>query len=191
MTESRTFDGEKFRGEIVEFHQRLGQFVLEFADTERSIFMLLYTTVGLAPGPATTVFEGITLHDARKLIAKIIKLRSAIAGAPDYSLIKDALSQLDIISEARNDILHNGLMLWPETEPFMTNALRSAGQKRLKEYNVSSTDLINMIGDLEKIRAHIVTQEFVTEGVPTPLKLFEAATRLPWRYKRLARQRPT
>src|SRR5207253_3080225 len=72
-----------------------------------SIFISLYLSAlaGMDPGTARAVFSGVTIHDGISFIKRIAEVRNSSLSTE----LDDVLSQLLIISDVRNLILHHSV----------------------------------------------------------------------------------
>jgi hypothetical protein len=94
--------------EVSGYYQALGKFVDTFANVEEILF--LYLRVGWSSlRHGKSHFSGVRIHDAVSFIKRIAEVGKAELSAA----LDDVLSQLLIINDVRNLILHHPVRLVP------------------------------------------------------------------------------
>lgn len=177
----RVIDTEAADKRRSDFYRALGEFVLEFANTEKEVLWILFMMSNVTDAVAKSIFSGVHLDRAKDFIKKIIAAEAARGVITYYSLMTKAFDHLELITRVRNGILHNGLQFWIDGDPVMHNRFKASAQQKVREHRISVQDLHNMILDLRKIGTDINVQ-FPPEGASIFPHVM-ASTRAPWRYK--------
>jgi hypothetical protein len=164
-----------------EFHQALGEFILEFANMEKTFLEVFFGMAKVSRDVATSVFSGLHIDTIKDFIKRIIEAEATRGTTTDYSLLVDALDQLGHITRVRNDILHHGLQFWVDDDPLFNNRLVANVPRRIREYRISTANICDMTSDLHKMWDHILLQ-FPPRGARI-LPHVLATVREPWRYK--------
>jgi hypothetical protein len=161
----------------------LGIFVHQFAHVEMTLWITLAKLSGVGFQRARAVFHGVRSDAARSYINRILETTNAEQSVrDDFQFI---FTQLGYLTDARNSILHSGTTFNTEDGDFLsTNAMLALTDDRRKEFPVSQIILNQMVEDLKKINAHLLSFLFV--GAPPGIKslnnLDEHKQRA-WQYK--------
>jgi hypothetical protein len=163
----------------------LGRFILEFATTERAIFLLLVMQSGMRPMAARAAFSDARVDKARDAMRRI---REALQ-APADDLLNRALVQLGAINKARNDLLHSGIERVEQGVPIVSNQARIHLDNRLNEQPMPWQVLRAMTMDLSTIRAAfsalMMSGELPGQRIGFPsrdIARLRHLARAPWRY---------
>ena len=179
MAKKVFLDVEAAERRKAEFHQVLGEFILEFANVEREVMQILLIMSEVTRPVATSIFANMSFQTAKVYVKRIIEAEKAFGIATDYSLMNDAFIQLEHITSARNDIVHHGLQFWLDDDPLMHRTAHVP--EKIRKYRVSVQEVRDMTWDLRKMQTHF-TLQFRPDGFePFPHAL--ALTHAPWRYK--------
>jgi hypothetical protein len=157
----------------------LGQFVECFAHVESIIQVLLWHVSRVEVSVAQAIFSGVRAHQAIDFINRILdsegerREKQALAGC---------FTQFALLNRIRNDILHYGSFLYEKDVARVSNALAAHTPEKLREFQVSVQDLLDMTGDLQQII--YVFGQIIWFDIP----LAEATSHpdihlAPWRYK--------
>jgi hypothetical protein len=144
------------------YYRALGQFVSRFAEVEGVLFLYLYTFAGVDENTAKAVLSGVRVHDGVSFIKRIAYVRNTTLSAE----LEEVLSQLLIINDARNLILHHPMQrtLSPEDHDsitrFIDNFDRALTEERGRKMQISQTLLMNMERDLSTIGVVLLTEYF-------------------------------
>ena len=170
------------------YWQALGQFLDMFATVEATLFFALSHYAKTPPNTARAIFSGVRVDTATSFLRRIMEVENiSLDLAAD---LKSALDQLHIINKVRNDLVHYGALSVSDNADVMivTNALLALTKDRLHTTPVSVQILDDLVADLHKIQAHLVTRHvgwgpnesgFVDVVMPERGRLLSIS----WRYK--------
>jgi len=136
------------------YYQALGKFVDTFANVEEILFLYLYASAGVDYDTARAIFSGVRIHDAVSLIKRFAEVRKAELSAA----LDDVLSQLLIINDVRNLILHHPVSGRFRKGRFIrsiSNIGRALTAERIKEMLISQRILMDMEYDLFRMQVFL------------------------------------
>ncbi|MCG9915441.1 MAG: hypothetical protein MH112_03655 [Phenylobacterium sp.] len=184
---------EKVRRETAVYHQALGEMIERFSRVEGQLQRVLWRETSTPPEVAKAIFSGVRIDQARDLIRRTREAR----GAPESKLLARMFTQLGILNQARNDIVHFGAWGDPELGRVVTNRRLAHIPERVRVLPISAEILRNMSHDLaiinECIQAHLMmiaeTPERTIDPedwigkVNQPLATYLSLGLSPWHYK--------
>ena len=140
--------------EVSGYYQALGKFVDTFANVEEILFLYLYASAGVDYDAARAIFSGVRIHDAVSFIKRIAEVGKAELSAA----LDDVLSQLLIINDVRNLILHHPVSGRFRKGRFIrsiSNIGRALTAERIKEMLISQRILMDMEYDLFRMQVFL------------------------------------
>lgn len=168
--------------EMREYWEAPGQFVHMFAKVEKQLLGILFRLSGVSIPIGRAVFSGVKTDQAQNFIKRIMDV-----GKPDDATKREfefIFTQLSLLSNARNAIVHWGTQFTEGSEFLVSNLHIAHTAARVREMPASATIIQHMIEDLDKISGHFVA--FVIRGSLSEHaieKMVGARVRRPWRYK--------
>jgi hypothetical protein len=141
------------------YYGTLGLFVHSFAHAEGWLFMYLCRVAEVDEDTARAIFSGVRVHDPVSFIKRIAEVRNE----PLSNEFDEALSQLLIINDVRNHILHHSMhqeTIGGKTTRIISNRHRALTPDRRREMLVSEDILGNLCDDLETITNFLVRECF-------------------------------
>jgi hypothetical protein len=162
------------------YHLALGRFIDEFSQTENLVQMALISTAHVSDPVARAVFSGARVDTASQYIRRIFEANGQ--KLPDT--LDRVFTQLKIISDLRNSIMHYGYKMFQDLEWFTSND-HIAMPNKAKRFRVSPDILDKLTQDLKTINFTLVF--YIGSFNPTtPQELktrHEFVLHEPWQYK--------
>lgn len=163
------------------YFEALGRFVNEFAGVESALLFALKTYTKVSWPVARAIFSGARIETAMDFINRICNALDP--GQERREELDDVFTQLRVINEIRNSLLHYGSATFSDKGRVTSNVRTAHLATRIREYSVS-LDIINaMTADLQKISFHLTLQCLRPDA-----SFAERAAEIPeiagtWRYK--------
>jgi hypothetical protein len=131
------------------YWRALGQFVDEFAEIEKLVYILLMLEAQVDHATAADEYGRMGVS---QLLKRIRKARSA-HDAPPHEILARGLEGLQVIKDRRDAVLHRGAQAARDGTLWVNDALWSTNPK---PFTISPGDLKDMIRDLPTIKACLV-----------------------------------
>jgi hypothetical protein len=167
------------------YYSALGRFVAMFAIVEAAIQYTLWHYAKTSEAVAKSIFSGVKVKTGISFIKRLAEATGVSEGGRKE--LEDAFTQLNTITDARNEILHHGAQSVASGAAFVTNEFLAHLPDRVTLFPISPDSLDDMTADLSKI---ILLLHWKHAGRPSPLskqneRMFEAVLSAPWRYTHL------
>jgi hypothetical protein len=133
------------------YWQALGEFTERFATAETMLFTYFAASAGLNSKIARTLFPRSRVEQLINFVQDIWKI--APQADDIIQRVDDALKQFKLISQMRNNMIHNASFVTSDKGRVSSNLLRALP---VREFRVSPEILIDMTKDLQKIAFYIV-----------------------------------
>jgi hypothetical protein len=175
-----TLDGAQER--VRAYRLALGEFVDMFATVETFVHNVLRNYTKSSFRMSNAVFSGVRTDAATKLLRRIREIEQI--GDEAWADLEPVLTQLSVINDRRNQILHHGAEGIAEGTGHVTNALLAHMDDRITSFPISAKILNDMTSDLRKIMLHFYNRHMGKLQWPASNSI-EAANdilRAPWRY---------
>ena len=131
------------------YHRALGQFIEEFAACEGIVFSVLTFYAGVSLPVAKAVFARTRMDGAIDYINRIAEARSM---APERRAdLAKIFSQLKLITEMRNKIIHYGSFVSTDKDRITTTFRVALTRERVQEHRASIDVLEAMTADIIRI----------------------------------------
>ncbi|WP_292107862.1 hypothetical protein [Brevundimonas sp.] len=156
----------------------LGEFIHVFSQVEAQLQYALWSEAGVSPEVAKAVFSGVRLDQGKSLI---IRLQDATRKARN-PVLERAFSQLTVLTNARNDIVHYGARFRGGGIEVST-AMAAHIPDRLRIIPIDEGTFRAMIADLYQIK-WVIDLHIIGKGRTPPDygKWVRQAAELPWQY---------
>jgi hypothetical protein len=163
----------------------LGEFVDLFSKVESFVRLCLRQYTKTPRSVANAVFSGVRVDTAINLLRRLRETEQI--DNDKWKDLSDVISQIKIITDRRNDILHHGAQGVEDGIGRVTNALFAHIEERIVEFPISAEILEDMTSDLRKIMIHLYNQHLGRLKWPLSSDHERAREilREPWRYKPL------
>jgi hypothetical protein len=164
------------------YYSALGRFVAMFAVVEAAVQYALWHYAKTPHAVAKSIFSGVKVKTG---ISFIKRLTEATGDAESSRQELDiAFVKLNIITDARNEILHHGAQAVASGSAFVTNELLAHLPDKVTLFPISPDAIDDMSADLQKI---ILLLHWKHAGRPALLsrqneRMFETILSVPWRY---------
>lgn len=162
------------------YWKALGKFIHEFARIEAALQLLLWRLSKMDPKLAKAVFSGTRIDGASQFIRRLLEVRPI--DKKKEAVLLDMLTQLKIINDVRNLIVHHGAKVQEGDLWLVTNKHTAHAARSLQEMQISVKMLNAMTSDLSRIGLNLTLLSTPRQ----PATLFSRYARLltgAWLYK--------
>jgi hypothetical protein len=163
----------------VEYWKALGQFISEFARTEKTLQFLLRHYAEVSENVGKAIFHGTRIDAAKDHINRILEATDNLEAK---NRLERPFAQLGVISGMRNNIVHWGSTRKGPDDFLVSNSSLAHTKERLREFQISPRALRAMSLDLFAISVHFV-MEMRRAGEPEIVEEFSEIVNAPWLYK--------
>ena len=140
--------------EMKAYWQALGEFVTQFAQTEKAFQGVYWRYAGVSVRVGQALMSGLRLREMISLLPRALDVLKV--DDPARADLDDVMVHLGPIIAARNDILHWGTEFTDGEEFKVHNKHIAHLQERVREFTVSVATLEAMTADLSKASAHLI-----------------------------------
>jgi hypothetical protein len=176
----RAADTEEGKARAREYRLALGTFVDAFAKVESGMFyVLLWQTKTKVP-VGKAIFSGTRVETASSFLRRLADVGDM--DAAEWEQLEPVLTQLHIINDVRNTLLHHVTQGVEDGRALVTDALRALTVDRIRVYPISPAILEAMTRDCRKIFLHLVTRHSGRPALRGKHPELDEVLRDAWRY---------
>lgn len=161
--------------------ESFGRFIVAYANTEAAVHMLARRLSGLDDAKARAIFSGMRISDVLNTIRVMVRADKLDTSTTDEIAV--CFSQLNVITEKRNNMIHRGLTVSDRGQIQVTNISSAKSLRNFQFETFSLLDIESMRADCMalKIRLSLIADDNPENEFPMTENV-RALVFEPWRY---------
>jgi hypothetical protein len=163
-----------------------GRFIANYAAAEQAVHFLARRLSRLTDAKARIIFSGMRLSDLAERVRGLLRVTNSTS--KKYNEIDACLTQLDLISDERNKLIHRWV-IYSNRKIWVSNVATAKIRASFEVVSFDIDDFKHMNDDCLAISFRL-TRYIGQYALSRPSRKSLAWARSPWRYKRTAPNTP-